>query len=82
MLSKICIIAGFQGPQGRRAPTQGCASIVSSSPRATARIASCGPAALTGQADYVLPVKRPIRVAEALEVGDVATVAVELIDFA
>jgi hypothetical protein len=31
---------------------------------------------------YVLPVKRPIRVAEALDVGDVATVTVELIDFA
>jgi hypothetical protein len=30
----------------------------------------------------VLPVKRSIRVAEALDVGDVATVAVELIDFA
>ena len=31
------------------------------------------------QAGYVLPVKRPIRVAEALDVGDVATVTVELI---
>ena len=29
---------------------------------------------------YVLPVKRAVRVAEALEVGDVATVTVELID--
>jgi hypothetical protein len=29
----------------------------------------------------VLPVKRPVRVAEALYVGDVATVTVELIDF-
>jgi hypothetical protein len=29
----------------------------------------------------VLPVKRQIRVAEALDVGDVATVTVELIDF-
>ena len=34
------------------------------------------------QAGYVLPVKRPVRVAEALDVGDVATVTVELIDFA
>jgi hypothetical protein len=34
------------------------------------------------QAAYVLPVKRPIRVAEALDVGDRATVTVELIDFA
>jgi hypothetical protein len=32
-------------------------------------------------ASYVLPVKRPVRVAEALYVGDVATVTVELIDF-
>ena len=31
---------------------------------------------------YVLPVKRSIRLAEALDVGDVATVTVELIDFA
>jgi hypothetical protein len=30
----------------------------------------------------VLPVKRPIREAEALDVGDTATVSVELIDFA
>ncbi len=33
------------------------------------------------EASYVLPVKRPVRVAEALDVGDVATVTVELIDF-
>jgi hypothetical protein len=33
------------------------------------------------QARYVLPVKRPVRVAEALDVGDLATVTVELIDF-
>lgn len=33
------------------------------------------------QAGYVLPVKRPVRVAEALDVGDIATVTVELIDF-
>jgi hypothetical protein len=31
---------------------------------------------------YVLPVKRSIRLAEALDVGDVAAVTVELIDFA
>jgi Domain of unknown function (DUF1905) len=31
---------------------------------------------------YVLPVKRPIRMAESLVAGDVATVIVELIDFA
>jgi hypothetical protein len=31
---------------------------------------------------YVLPVKRSIRSAESLDVGDVATVTVELIDFA
>jgi Domain of unknown function (DUF1905) len=35
-----------------------------------------------GKAGYVLPVKRPVRVAEALDVGDTATVTVELIDFA
>jgi hypothetical protein len=34
------------------------------------------------QAGYVLPVKRPVRVAESLDVGDVPTVIVELIDFA
>lgn len=33
------------------------------------------------QASYVLPVKRPVRVAEGLDVGDVAAVTVELIDF-
>jgi hypothetical protein len=33
------------------------------------------------QGGYVLPVKRPVRVAEGLDVGDVATVTVELIDF-
>jgi hypothetical protein len=33
------------------------------------------------QAGYVLPVKRAVRVAEDLDVGDVATVTVELIDF-
>jgi hypothetical protein len=30
----------------------------------------------------VLPVKRPVRVAEALDVGDMTTVTVELVDFA
>jgi hypothetical protein len=34
------------------------------------------------QAGYVLPVKRPVRVAESLDVGEVAKVTVELIDFA
>jgi len=33
-----------------------------------------------GGAPYVLPIKRPVRRAEALDVGDVATVTVELID--
>jgi hypothetical protein len=33
------------------------------------------------EGDYVLPVKRPVRVAEGLDVGDMATVTVELIDF-
>jgi hypothetical protein len=33
------------------------------------------------QAGYVLPVKRSVRVAEGLDVGDVAVVTVELIDF-
>ena len=32
-------------------------------------------------AGYVLPVKRTVRVAEALDVGDMATVTGELIDF-
>jgi len=35
-----------------------------------------------GKAGYVLPVKRPVRVAEALDAGDTATVTVELLDFA
>ncbi len=34
------------------------------------------------QAGYVLPVKRQVRVAETLDVGDVAAVTVELVDFA
>jgi hypothetical protein len=34
----------------------------------------------SGGGAYVLPVKRPVRDAEALGVGDVATVTVELID--
>ena len=34
-----------------------------------------------GQGGYVLPVKRPVRVAESLDVGDVTAVMVELIDF-
>jgi hypothetical protein len=33
------------------------------------------------QADYVLPVKQAVRVAESLDVGDVAAVTVELLDF-
>jgi Domain of unknown function (DUF1905) len=32
-------------------------------------------------AGYVLPVKRPVRVAEGLEAGDLAAVTVELVDF-
>jgi hypothetical protein len=35
----------------------------------------------SSQAGYVLPVKRPVRAAEALEVGDNATVTLELVDF-
>ena len=35
----------------------------------------------SSQAGYVLPVKRLVRVAEGLDVGDVATVTVELVDF-
>jgi hypothetical protein len=34
-----------------------------------------------GSGSYVLPVKRSVREAEALDVGDIATVTVELIDF-
>jgi Domain of unknown function (DUF1905) len=34
----------------------------------------------SGGGTYVLPIKRPIRKAEALDVGDVAAVTVELID--
>ena len=35
----------------------------------------------SGSGTYVLPIKRPVRTAEALDVGDIATVTVELIDF-
>lgn len=34
----------------------------------------------SGTSSYVLPIKRPVRNAEALDVGDIATVTVELID--
>jgi hypothetical protein len=34
----------------------------------------------SGGGSYVLPVKRPVRTAEGLDAGDVATVTVELID--
>jgi Domain of unknown function (DUF1905) len=34
----------------------------------------------SGDRAYVLPVKRPVRAAEDLDVGDVATVTVELLD--
>jgi hypothetical protein len=34
------------------------------------------------QVGYVLPVKRQVRLAEALDVGDMALVTMELIDFA
>jgi hypothetical protein len=33
------------------------------------------------QAGYVLPVKRQVRVAETLDVGDMAAVTLELVDF-
>jgi hypothetical protein len=35
-----------------------------------------------GKTGYALPVKRSVRVAEALDAGDTATVTVELVDFA
>jgi len=35
----------------------------------------------SGSGNYVLPIKRPVRTVEALDVGDIATVTVELIDF-
>lgn len=35
----------------------------------------------SGQSAYVLPIKRDIRRAEALDAGDVATVTVELVDY-
>jgi hypothetical protein len=34
----------------------------------------------SGGGSYVLPIKRPVRKAEALDVGDTASVTVELID--
>ena len=35
----------------------------------------------SARGSYVLPIKRAVRTAEALDVGDIATVAVELIDY-
>ena len=35
----------------------------------------------SGQAAYVLPVKRAVRKAEALDTGDTVSVTVELVDF-
>jgi hypothetical protein len=35
-----------------------------------------------GKAGYVLPVKRPVRMAQAIDADDTVTVTVELIDFA
>jgi Domain of unknown function (DUF1905) len=35
----------------------------------------------SGSGPYVLPIKRLVRTAEALDVGDIATVTVELMDF-
>jgi len=35
----------------------------------------------SGGGGYVLPIKRPVRRAEAIEVGDTATMTVELLDF-
>jgi Domain of unknown function (DUF1905) len=35
----------------------------------------------SGGRAYVLPIKRPVRAAEALDAGDTATVTVELLDF-
>jgi hypothetical protein len=35
----------------------------------------------SGGGSYVLPIKRAVRTAEALDVGDTATVTVELVDY-
>lgn len=35
----------------------------------------------SGRGAYVLPIKRPVRTAEALDVGDIVTVTLELMDF-
>ncbi|WP_372500361.1 DUF1905 domain-containing protein [Sphaerisporangium perillae] len=37
--------------------------------------------ARAARGSYVLPIKRAVRTAEALNAGDIATVTVELIDF-
>lgn len=50
--------------------------------RATIGSSTWNTSIFPGKAGYVLPVKRSIRVAEALDVGDTATVTVTLIDFA
>ncbi|MEV5410143.1 DUF1905 domain-containing protein [Thermopolyspora sp. NPDC052614] len=34
----------------------------------------------SGRGAYVLPIKRAVRTAEALDIGDIATVSLELID--
>jgi len=49
--------------------------------RATVGSSTWATSIFPGKAGYVLPVKRSIRVAEALDVGDTATVTVELVDF-
>jgi hypothetical protein len=50
--------------------------------RATIGASTWTTSVFPGKAGYVLPVKRSIRAAEALDVGDTATVTVELLDFA
>jgi hypothetical protein len=49
--------------------------------RATIGTSTWATSIFPGKAGYVLPVKRPVRIAQALDVGDTATVTVELVDF-
>jgi hypothetical protein len=50
--------------------------------RATIGTSTWATSIFPGKAGYVLPVKRPVRMAEEIDVGDTVTVTVELIDFA
>ena len=67
-------------PSGGRLPVRSGFGSVRA--RATIGSSTWRTSIFPGKAGYVLPVKRSIRTAEALDVADMAPVTVELIDFA